>query len=143
LKASQPLLIALRIVDGDETLAALEIKAAMDTTKQTIRDSFTDKPHLLNEVLMHFDKRWEKQMGQKLYGAALFLNPAKFFAIKEKNIRDGARLRAIFNDVLWKMMPNDDEQSIISKQADDYEKSEGEAFSRPLAIKDRDRKKSR
>jgi hypothetical protein len=41
------------------------------------------------------------------------------------------------------MMPNDDEQSIISKQADDYEKSEGEAFSRPLAIKDRDRKKSR
>jgi hypothetical protein len=28
----------------------------------------------------------------------------------------------------------------LSKQADDYEKSEGEAFSRPLAVKDRDRK---
>ncbi|XP_042029544.1 uncharacterized protein LOC121776435 [Salvia splendens] len=38
------------------------------------------------------------------------------------------------------MVPNDDEQCIISKQADDYEKSQGEAFSRPLAIKDRARK---
>ncbi|KAG6392986.1 hypothetical protein SASPL_147216 [Salvia splendens] len=73
-------------------------------------------------------------------GAALFLNPAKFFAIKEKSVRDAARLRAMFNDVLWKMVPNDDEQCIISKQADDYEKSQGEAFSRPLAIKDRARK---
>jgi hypothetical protein len=112
LKASQPLLIALRIVDGDETPATPEIKAAMDTAKQTLRDPFVDRPHLLNEVLMHFDKRWEKQMEQKLYGAAFFLNPAKFFAIKEKNIRDGARLRAMFNNVLWKMVPNDDEQCI-------------------------------
>ncbi|KAG6388825.1 hypothetical protein SASPL_150261 [Salvia splendens] len=125
LKASQPLLIALRIADGDETPAAPEIKAAMDTAKQTIRDSLADKPQLLNEVLTHFDRRWEKQMEQKLYGAALFLNPAKFFAIKEKSVRDAARLRAMFNDVLWKMVPNDDEQCIISKQADDYEKSQG------------------
>lgn len=37
-------------------------------------------------------------------------------------------------------MPDDDEQSIISKQADDYERSEGEAFSKAIAIKDRNRK---
>ncbi|XP_042035075.1 uncharacterized protein LOC121781392 [Salvia splendens] len=97
----------------------------MDTAKQTIRDSLADKPQLLNEVLTHFDRRWEKQMEQKLYGAALFLNPAKFFAIKEKSVRDAARLRAMFNDVLWKMMTM---------------RSLKGSFSRPLAIKDRARK---
>jgi hypothetical protein len=80
--------------------------------------------------------KWSK----KIYDAALFLNPAKFFPIKEENRRDAARLRVMFNDVLWKMVLGDDEQSIISKQADDYDRSEGDAFSKALAIKDRDRK---
>jgi hypothetical protein len=39
-----------------------------------------------------------------------------------------------------KMVSDDDEQSKISKQVDDYERSEGECFSKPGAIRDRDRK---
>ncbi|KAL6661838.1 hypothetical protein ACP70R_001222 [Stipagrostis hirtigluma subsp. patula] len=140
LRASQPLLVALRIADGDETPAAPEIMAAMTIAKKTIKDSLKDKPQLLNEMLGHFDKRWDNQMEQKLYGAALFLNPAKFFVIREENKREASRLRSMFNDVLWKMVTDDDEQSKISKQADDYERSEGDAFSKALAIKDRDRK---
>ena len=46
----------------------------------------------------------------------------------------------MFNDVLWKMVSDDDEQTEISKQADDYERSEGDCFSKPLAIRDRDKK---
>ena len=140
LKASQPILIALRIADGDETPAVPEVMAAMNTARMTIKESLKDKPQVLNEVLGYFDKRWETQMEQKLYGAALFLNPAKFFPIRENDRREATRLRSLFNDVLWKMVPDDDEQSIISKQADDYERSEGEAFSKALAIKDRNRK---
>jgi hypothetical protein len=140
LKASQPLLIALRIANGDETPAAPEIMAAMDTAKKAIKESLNEKPLLLNEELGYFEKRWDNQMEQKLYGATLFLNPAKFFPIKEEDRRDAARLRAMFNDVLWKMVTGDDEQSIISKQADDYERYEGDALSKALAIKDRDRK---
>jgi hypothetical protein len=140
LKASQPLLIALRIADGDEAPAALEIMAAMDTIKKAIKESLNEKPQLLNEVLGYFEKWWDNQMEQKLYGATLFLNSTKFFPIKEENRRDAARLSAMFNDVLWKMVTGNDEQSIISKQADDYERSEGDAFSKALAIKDRDRK---
>jgi hypothetical protein len=49
-------------------------------------------------------------MEQKLYGAALYLNPEKFFALQDKDRRQAARLRSIFNDVLWKMVNNDDEQ---------------------------------
>ena len=79
-------------------------------------------------------------MEQKLYGAALFLNPAKFFGIKENDKRQAARLRSMFNDVLWKMVSDDKDQTMISKQADDYERSEGECFSKQLAIKDRTKK---
>jgi hypothetical protein len=44
LRASQPLLIALRIADGDETPAAPEIMAAMDKAKATIQESLKEKP---------------------------------------------------------------------------------------------------
>ena len=140
LRASQPLLIALRIADGDETPAAPEIMAAMDVAKNTIKESLKEKPSLLKEVLECYDKRWETQMEQKLYGAALFLNPGKYFDIREKDKRQAARLRSMFNDVFWKMVSDDDEQTQISKQADDYERFEGDCFSKPLAIRDRTKK---
>ncbi|WVZ78409.1 hypothetical protein U9M48_026122, partial [Paspalum notatum var. saurae] len=124
IRASQPLLVALRIADGDETPAAPEIMAAMDVAKSTIKESLKGKPQLLNQVLSCYDKRWDTQMEQKLYGAALFLNPAKFFAIREDDKRRASRLRSMFNDVLWKMVIDEEEQKEISKQADDYERSE-------------------
>jgi hypothetical protein len=54
----------------------------------------------------------------------------------------GKLLRSMFNDVLWKMVNDDDEQPNISKQADDYERYEGACFSKPRAIRNKDRKKS-
>jgi hypothetical protein len=138
--ASQPLVIAQRIADGDETPAAPEIMAAMDVAKASIKESLKDKPRLCAEVLECFEKRWEHQMEQKLYGAALYLNPGEFFALRDKDRRQVARLRSMFNDVLWKMMGDEDEQTKISKQVDDYKKSEGECFSKSEAIRDRDRK---
>ncbi|CAO2173441.1 unnamed protein product, partial [Urochloa humidicola] len=140
LKASQPLLVALRIADGDETPAAPEIMAAMDFAKSSIQDALQDNKGLLKSVMECYDNRWENQMEQKLYGAALFLNPAKFFAIRENDRRKASRLRSMFNDVLWKMVLDDNEQTKISKQADDYERAEGDCFSKPLAIKDREKK---
>jgi hypothetical protein len=60
--ASQPLLIALRIADSDETPATLEIMAAMEKAKATIQESLKEKPRLLVEVISCFGKRWETQM---------------------------------------------------------------------------------
>ena len=140
LRASQPLLVALRIVYGDETPAAPEIMAAMDVANATIKESLKHKPDLLKEVLTYYDKRWENQMEQQLYGAALYLNPNKFFAIREKDTRQAARLRTMFNNVMWKMVSDEEEQNKISNQADDYERAEGESFSKQGAIRDRDRK---
>ena len=140
LKASQPLLIALRIADGDETPAAPEIMAAMEVAKSTIKEDLRANNTLLKQVMDCYDRRWENQMEQKLYGAALFLNPGKFFAIREKDRRQATRLRSMFNDVFWKMMSDDDEQCKISKQADDYERFEGDCFSKPMAIREKDNK---
>ena len=140
MRASQPLLVALRIADGDETPAAPEIMVAMEVAKTTIKDSLKARTDLLKEVMKRYDNRWENQMQQKLYGAALFLNPSKFFALREKDKRKAARLRIMFNEILYKIVADDSEQSKISRQADDYEQSEGEGFSMSLAIRDRDKK---
>lgn len=140
IKATQPLLIAMRIADGDETPAAPEIMAAMDVAKKTIKETLRDKSSLLNDVMECYDKRWENQMEQKLYGAALFLNPGKYFAIKEKDRRQATKLRCMFNDIIWKMVPDESEARKISKQADDYDRTEGECFSKRLAIVERNSK---
>jgi len=46
----------------------------------------------------------------------------------------------MFNKVLWKMVSEEEEQNKIIMQADDYERAEGESFSMPMAIRDRERK---
>jgi hypothetical protein len=64
LRASQPLIVALRIADVDETPVAPEIMVAMDHAKTTIKESLKAKPDLLKEVMRHYDTRWENQMQQ-------------------------------------------------------------------------------
>jgi hypothetical protein len=140
LRASQPLIVALRIANGDETPATPEIMASMDHAKTTIKESLKAKPDMLKEVMRRYDTRWENQMQQKLYGAALFLNPGKFFALRVKDKRQVAKLRIMFNEIIYKLLADDSEQSKISLQVDDYEQSEGEGFSMPLAIRDRGKK---
>jgi hypothetical protein len=46
LKATQPLLVSLRIADGDETPAAPEILAAMDVAKKHNQGSFERQPKI-------------------------------------------------------------------------------------------------
>jgi hypothetical protein len=88
----------------------------------------------LREIMDCCEKRWDNQMEQKIYGAALFLNPNKFFPMREKD-RSAARVKSMFNDVIWKMVVDEEEQSKISNQADDYERSEGDTFSKPVQSK--------
>ena len=143
IRASQPLLVALRIADGDEKPAMPEIAAAMDYAKKKISNSLASKPRVLKKVMDIIERRWVHQMEQKLHGAALFLNPSKFFAIQDTNKRLATRLRSMFNDVLWKMVTDDELQNQISKLANDYERTEGECFTKQMAIKDREKKSPR
>ena len=50
LQASQPLLIALRIANSDETPTTPKIMVAMKKAKAIIQESLKEKPRLLAEV---------------------------------------------------------------------------------------------
>lgn len=85
IRASQSLLIALRIVDSDERPALPEIFAAMEFAKKKVKDAFDNKPILFKNVMDIIKHRWECQMEQQLYDAVLFLNPNKYFEMNEEN----------------------------------------------------------
>ncbi|KAL6544149.1 hypothetical protein OROGR_010646 [Orobanche gracilis] len=123
IRASQPLLVVLRIVDGDEKPAMTEICTSMEYAKAKIKSALEKKPRLSSKVLSIIEKRWESQMEVDLYSATLFLNPGRFFDIKEDDYAYSSRLRMKFNDVLERMVLDTSVVEKISGQADQYENS--------------------
>ena len=126
----------LRIVDGDEKPAMAELCAAMDFAKNRINMGLEKKTRILKKVIGIVERRWETQMEVELYGAALFLNPGKFFDIKENQYAYSCQLRMKFNDVLEKMVLDTSLVEKISDQADQYENSRN-AFRKQLSIRQR------
>jgi hypothetical protein len=82
LRASAPLLIVLRAVDDDEKPAMPEVTTLMNHAKESIKQSFniSTKQGLLKKIMEIIEKHWVNQMKHPLYGAALYLNPRKFFS---------------------------------------------------------------
>ncbi|XP_066374973.1 uncharacterized protein [Miscanthus floridulus] len=87
LRASTPLLIVLRAVDGDEKPAMPEVTALMNHAKDMIKLSFniSTKQGLLKRIMDIIEKRWVNQMEHPLYGAVLYLNPGKFYPLVKAN----------------------------------------------------------
>ncbi|KAL8095272.1 hypothetical protein AgCh_036652 [Apium graveolens] len=134
--ASIPFLQVLRVVDEDEKPTMEEFCAAMDFAKDQMKIGLENKKRLLNKVIGIIERRLESQMQVDLYGAALFLNPGKFFDIKENNYAYSSQLRMKFNDVLEKMVVDTSLVETISNQADQYEHSRN-AFGKQLSIRQR------
>ncbi|KAM0927376.1 hypothetical protein ACQ4PT_002845 [Festuca glaucescens] len=136
IRVTSPLLRVLRIADGDELPAMPEISALMRVAKDKIRQGFPqqNKQGLLKMVMTIIDKRWETQMDHPLYGAALFLNPGKYFSIKESGDDElVGELRSCFNDVLAKMVPDVPIRNKIDAQIVLYE-DKRQGFSNVMAI---------
>ena len=73
--------------------------------------------------------------GYPLYGAALYLNPGKFYSIKAGDDEGYVgELRGCFNDVLVKMVVDEDLREKIDARVVLYE-NQREAFANPMAIK--------
>ena len=51
IRASHPVLIVLRLVDGDEQPAMPQLTAAMDICKNKLNESFSKKPVLLEKLM--------------------------------------------------------------------------------------------
>jgi len=111
-----------------------EVSFCMEYAKKKIKENFPTrgKADLLKRILAIIDKRWEDQMDQPLYGAALYLNPNKYFDLKTDDVMAG-KLRSAFTEVLSKMVPDQDLQNKIDDQALEYEDLRG-SFSNKIAI---------
>jgi len=145
LRASGPLLRVLRLADGDEVPAMPEITAVMKFARQKISQGFPqqNKQGLLKKIMDIVDKRWENQMDHPLYGAALFLNPGKYFKIVDSG--DDAlvgELRSCFNDVLARMVLDTETRNKIDAQSVLYEDRRG-TFANVMAIENMDKRTPR
>ena len=111
-----------------------EVQFCMEYAKKKITDNFPTRPKadLLKDILAIIDKRWKDQMDQPLYGAALYLNPNKYFDLKTDDVLAG-KLRSAFTEVLAKIVPDQDLQNKIDDQALEYEDLTG-SFSNKIAI---------
>ncbi|XP_031095221.1 uncharacterized protein LOC115999514 [Ipomoea triloba] len=136
IKASQPILVVLRIVDADEIPAMPEVAMAMEIAKKKLNEAFASQPRILSKLMDIVEGRWQDQMEVKLYGAALFLNPSHYFDLKENDLESACKQRACFNDVLEKMVPDQETQIKISDQVDEYDGLQG-TFGKQLVIAQR------
>jgi hypothetical protein len=99
LKASTPLLIVLRVVDGDERPAMPEVQALMNHAKESIKKSFDiqSKKDVLKKTMDIIEGRW--------------LNPGKLHGyIKDDDDFIVGRLRGCFLDVLTRMVEDGETQ---------------------------------
>jgi hypothetical protein len=138
LRASAPLLIVLRVVDGDEKAEMPEVSALMKHAKEKIKLSFAvdSKKTLLKKIMKIIERRWVKQMNHPLYGAALYLNPGKLHPlIRDSDDETVGQLRGCFLDVLARMVEDQESRDKIDSQSLDYEALRVAAFSNELAIK--------
>jgi hypothetical protein len=143
-KASEPLLVLLRMVYDADKPSMPEVFAGLDLAKKKIRDSFASNQGILKKLMDIVEQHWADQMKQKLYGAALFLNPNKFFDVKEKDLAYASSLREMFNDVIEKMIADDDD--LIAKvrdQADQYERAENSFGKKLLTLQDKKKNPSK
>jgi hypothetical protein len=142
LRASAPLLVVLRVVDGDERPAMPEVAALMKIAKEKIKLSFAteNKKNLLRDIIRIIEKRWVTQMDHPLYGAALYLNPGRLHSLIQANDDETVgQLRCCFLDVLGKMVEDEETRNKIDAQSLDYEGLRGAAFSNKMAMQNLDK----
>ncbi|XP_066351128.1 uncharacterized protein [Miscanthus floridulus] len=105
-----------------------EVVALMNHAKEKIKASFSakNKRSLLNKIIQIIESRWDRQMDTPLYGAALFLNPGKFYTIQKENDEYVGHLRGCFNDVLARMVEDESIRNKIDQQSMLYEDQRGD-----------------
>ncbi|KAK8946941.1 Mitochondrial import inner membrane translocase subunit TIM22-1 [Platanthera zijinensis] len=137
LKGGKPLIAVLRLVDGDERPAMPEVYVAMEEAKQKIKEHFDNKERLYKKIIEIIENRWTNQMEQKLYRAALFLNPGKYFEYEENHMDDAWKFQDAFNDVIARLVPDQELQDKIAEQGTNYKASRN-SFGKPMAIRQLD-----
>lgn len=82
LKASEPILKVLRIVDGDSKPSMPFLHGAFLEAKKAIRRNFEDNEASYGPIIAILDKRWAKHYKSPLVKAAFFLNPGFYYKME-------------------------------------------------------------
>lgn len=83
LKASQPLVVLLRMVDGDGDQCMAHIAHGFEKVNDAIDKHFASKPTLQKNLREIMNKRWIKHFKDKpIFGAGAFLNPKYYYSLK-------------------------------------------------------------
>ncbi|KAJ7964422.1 HAT transposon superfamily [Quillaja saponaria] len=134
-KASEPLLRVLHLVDCQQKPAMGYLYDAIDKAKDAIGARFKNKVTAYVPYTRVIDTKWDIQLFSPLHLAGCFLNPGIYFRptfVKQNEVIKGL-LAAV-----TRLVPKSDVQDSISAQLEDYKKSSGD-FGMPLAIRQREK----
>ncbi|XP_018627616.1 uncharacterized protein [Nicotiana tomentosiformis] len=90
LKVGNPLVIVLRLVDGERKPPMGYIYEAMDMAKEVIEKAFVHDKRKYGKVFEIIDERWTVQLHQPLHAAGHILNPGFFYTNNENKTLDKA-----------------------------------------------------
>lgn len=129
---SESLVKVLRLVDSEDKPAMGYLYEAMDKAKKAIQRRLKKKSEFLPYWRV-IDRRWETQLHSPLHAAAYFLNPGLYCDPKFDKQRE---VKRGLNDVVEKLVCDDDIRDIIVRQITDYKRSH-HSFGSAIAVRNR------
>ncbi|GKV19183.1 hypothetical protein SLEP1_g29475 [Rubroshorea leprosula] len=126
LKAANPLIKVLRLVDSDEKPAMPFIYEEVDRCKEKIQENFKKVKKSYEPIWKIIDDRWASQLHRPLHAAAYFLNAhLRFDPNPENNYKVDMEVKRGFYDCLERMVLNQDERNKIDSQIDFFKARKG------------------
>lgn len=125
-----PLILLLRIVDGDDRPSLAYVYDGMHREKKTIKSTFMHRKSLYKPYTRIIKQQWDKHLRQKLHATAYVLNPAFFY--DNENLSRKPEVMAGFLDVLTSQV--DPTQTDFLSETELYREKVGD-FGRSLALK--------
>lgn len=125
-----PLILLLRIVDGDDRSSLAYVYDGMHRENKYIKSIFMHKKSLYKPYTRIIKQLWDKHLRQKLHATAYVLNPAFFY--DNENLSRKPEVMAGFLDVLTSQV--DANQTDFLSETELYREKVGD-FGRLLALK--------
>ncbi|XP_060196903.1 uncharacterized protein LOC132626153 isoform X2 [Lycium barbarum] len=136
LKVGSPLIVALRLVDGEKKPSMGYIYEAMDRAKEAIEKGFHGDRKQYEKVFEIIDLRWTDQLHRPLHAAGHVLNPGMFYT-NYQNKTLSTEVWKGYRECVDKMVPNAT-QDVLIKELHMYKHALG-TFGMPQAIRNRDK----
>jgi hypothetical protein len=121
LRASQPLVVLMRLVDSDEKPVMGHIAHAFFMVKKAIQENFGNKESAYKPILDIIKRRWTLHFDDRpLIGAGAFLNPKVYYYERDNGSELADFFEASFQQCVEKMVSDPEEQNKIMLDVESY-----------------------